>query len=232
MTVPVAGSDHRNPAGVPPQKFFAMQIMFTSDEIAAIVQPRAVRGSTDVPIKGISALRTGRSGDLSFLGQAKYKADVAATQASVVLIPQDYRGDPKAESALPGGRPAISRAGAAVCPHRAGIASARDGRRASLSRGGGRRHNRSERFDRSVVRDRGGGVHRGARVAFRRRCMLDAGSRSATTARFLPGVRVYAGSENRAAGADPCQRGDRVRRFRLRVHRWTPRESAADWAGP
>ena len=73
-----------------------MQLSFTSDEIAAIVQPRATRGATTVPIQGISALRTARPGDLSFLGQAKYKADVAATQASLVLLPPDYVGEPKA----------------------------------------------------------------------------------------------------------------------------------------
>jgi len=73
-----------------------MQLSFTSDEIAAIVQPRATRGTTTVPIQGISALRTARPGDLSFLGQAKYKADVAATQASLVLLPPDYVGEPKA----------------------------------------------------------------------------------------------------------------------------------------
>jgi UDP-3-O-[3-hydroxymyristoyl] glucosamine N-acyltransferase len=72
-----------------------MQLSFTSDEIAAIVQARAVRGATAVMIEGISALRTARPGDLSFLGQAKYKAEVAGTQASVVLIPQGFTGEPK-----------------------------------------------------------------------------------------------------------------------------------------
>jgi UDP-3-O-[3-hydroxymyristoyl] glucosamine N-acyltransferase len=72
-----------------------MQLLFTSDEIAAIVQPRAVRGATTVTIRGISALRTAGPDDLSFLGQAKYKADVAGTQASLVLIPPDYVGEPK-----------------------------------------------------------------------------------------------------------------------------------------
>lgn len=72
-----------------------MQFSFTADEIAAVVQPRATRGATTDAIRGISALRTARSGDLSFLGQAKYRADVAGTQASVVLVPPDYVGEPK-----------------------------------------------------------------------------------------------------------------------------------------
>ena len=73
-----------------------MQLSFTSDEIAAIVHPRASRGATSAMIHGISALGTARSGDLSFLGHAKYKAEVASTQASLVLVPPGYLGDPQA----------------------------------------------------------------------------------------------------------------------------------------
>ncbi len=100
MTVPVASSDYRSPAGVPPSESSAMQLSFTSDEIAAIVQARAARGATTLMIEGISALRTARPGDLSFLNQAKYKADVASTHASVVLIPPNYVGEPKANQCL------------------------------------------------------------------------------------------------------------------------------------
>src|SRR5664280_387865 len=100
MTVPVASSDYRSPAGVLPSESSAMQLSFTSDEIAAIVQARAARGATTLMIEGISALRTARPGDLSFLNQAKYKADVAITHASVVLIPPNYVGEPKANQCL------------------------------------------------------------------------------------------------------------------------------------
>ncbi len=72
-----------------------MQFSYTAEEIAAIVQPRAARGATTVAIQGISALRTARSGDLSFLGHPKYKADLDATQASLVLVPLDYVGEPR-----------------------------------------------------------------------------------------------------------------------------------------
>lgn len=74
-----------------------MQLSFTSDEIAAIVQPRATRGATSATIHRISALGTARPGDLSFLGHAKYKAEVASTQASLVLVPPWYAGDPQAD---------------------------------------------------------------------------------------------------------------------------------------
>ena len=72
-----------------------MQLAFTPDEIAAIVQPRAARGTTTATIRGIAALGTARPGDLSFLGNPKYKAEVAGTQASLVLVPPDYIGDPR-----------------------------------------------------------------------------------------------------------------------------------------
>ena len=44
-----------------------MQLSLTSDEIAAIVHPRASRGATSAMIHGISALGNARTGDLSFL---------------------------------------------------------------------------------------------------------------------------------------------------------------------
>ena len=72
-----------------------MHFPFTSDEVTAIVQPRSARGATAVAIQGISALRAARPGDLSFLGHPKYKADVAGTQASLVLIPPQYVGEPR-----------------------------------------------------------------------------------------------------------------------------------------
>jgi UDP-3-O-[3-hydroxymyristoyl] glucosamine N-acyltransferase len=74
-----------------------MQLSFTPDEVAAIVQPRAARGATTATIRGISALGTARPGDLTFLGNPKYKAEVAGTRASLVLVPPDYVGDPVAD---------------------------------------------------------------------------------------------------------------------------------------
>ena len=71
-----------------------MQISFTPAELTAIVKPKAVRGETHLNVTGLSALSTARAGDLSFLGNPRYKAEVAATQASVVLLPADYEGVP------------------------------------------------------------------------------------------------------------------------------------------
>lgn len=72
-----------------------MELSFTPAEITEIVQARAMRGSTQETVRGIASLSAARVGDLSFLGNPKYKPEVAATAASVVLLPADYVGEPK-----------------------------------------------------------------------------------------------------------------------------------------
>jgi UDP-3-O-[3-hydroxymyristoyl] glucosamine N-acyltransferase len=72
-----------------------MQLAFTAADLAALLQPRAKRGATTEIIRGIAALVGAQSGDLSFLGNSKYKNEVKATAASVVLLPVDYAGEPK-----------------------------------------------------------------------------------------------------------------------------------------
>jgi UDP-3-O-[3-hydroxymyristoyl] glucosamine N-acyltransferase len=72
-----------------------MQLAFTADELEAFLQPRAKRGATIEIVRGIAALADAQSGDLSFLGNSKYKSEVKATAASVVLLPADYAGEPK-----------------------------------------------------------------------------------------------------------------------------------------
>jgi len=73
-----------------------MQLTFTAEAITAIVQPKAARGATTDTIRGIAALATARAGDLSFLGNPKYKGEVATTGASLVLVPADFEGKPRA----------------------------------------------------------------------------------------------------------------------------------------
>ncbi len=73
-----------------------MQLTFTADAITAIVQPKAARGATADTIRGIAALAAARAGDLSFLGNPKYKGEVATTGASLVLVPADFEGEPRA----------------------------------------------------------------------------------------------------------------------------------------
>lgn len=72
-----------------------MQVQFTAAEIEAITQPKAKRGATTASIRSLSALTGAGPGDLSFLGNSKYKPEVAATNASIVLLPLDFAGEPK-----------------------------------------------------------------------------------------------------------------------------------------
>ncbi|MGH7994783.1 MAG: UDP-3-O-(3-hydroxymyristoyl)glucosamine N-acyltransferase [Opitutaceae bacterium] len=73
-----------------------MDISFGPDEIAAIVGARRTLGATSETIRGIAALDAAQPGDLSFLGNPRYRAGVVTTRASVVLLPQDYAGGPGA----------------------------------------------------------------------------------------------------------------------------------------
>jgi UDP-3-O-[3-hydroxymyristoyl] glucosamine N-acyltransferase len=73
-----------------------MQVTFSAAEVSAMVQPSSSRGATTEAIRGLAALEAAGPGDLSFLGNPKYKAQVAATRASVVLLPPDYAGEPVA----------------------------------------------------------------------------------------------------------------------------------------
>jgi UDP-3-O-[3-hydroxymyristoyl] glucosamine N-acyltransferase len=72
-----------------------MQVSFTSAELLAITQPKQVRGTTTETVRGIAALDAAGPGELSFLGNSKYRAEVPATRASVVLLPPDYDGTPQ-----------------------------------------------------------------------------------------------------------------------------------------
>lgn len=74
----------------------AMNLSYSSDELIAMLQPVSVRGCTESRVTGIAALTEAEKGDLSFLGNAKYKAQVQASRASVLLLPVDYVGEPGA----------------------------------------------------------------------------------------------------------------------------------------
>jgi UDP-3-O-[3-hydroxymyristoyl] glucosamine N-acyltransferase len=74
-----------------------MQFALSASEIAEIVQARSTRGTTTQTVHGIASLSSAHGGDLSFLGNPKYKPEVAATAASVVLLPLDYDGDPRSD---------------------------------------------------------------------------------------------------------------------------------------
>lgn len=71
-----------------------MTIAFSATDLVTLLSPRATRGATSATIRNIAALKDAQRGDLSFLGNTKYKPEVAATKASVVLLPADFEGEP------------------------------------------------------------------------------------------------------------------------------------------
>jgi UDP-3-O-[3-hydroxymyristoyl] glucosamine N-acyltransferase len=72
-----------------------MQVAYTPAEIAAIVGALRTAGTTTVPIRDIASLAAARAGDLSFLGNARYKSQVAACAATALLLPPDFPGEPR-----------------------------------------------------------------------------------------------------------------------------------------
>lgn len=74
-----------------------MRVSFTPEELIATVGSLTTRGSTPLPVTGIASLDTAGPRDLTFLGNPKYRAGVAQTKASVVLLPKDYDGEPKSD---------------------------------------------------------------------------------------------------------------------------------------
>src|SRR5580704_7214011 len=71
-----------------------MQVSFTQAEIEEIAKPTRTAGATTETIRGIASLESAAPGDITFLGNPKYKAAVAATRASIVLLPPDFTGKP------------------------------------------------------------------------------------------------------------------------------------------
>lgn len=72
-----------------------MQVSFSPADLLAIAQPKQTRGATTETVRGIGALATAGPGELTFLGNPKYRGEVAATRASAVLLPLDYDGQPQ-----------------------------------------------------------------------------------------------------------------------------------------
>lgn len=68
---------------------------YTPAEIGAIVGALRTVGTTSHKIRDIASLSAARPGDLSFLGNNKYRSQVADCAASAVLLPADFAGEPK-----------------------------------------------------------------------------------------------------------------------------------------
>lgn len=74
-----------------------MAFAYKIERILEILASEAeLAGSYDGLISGIASLAEARTGDLSFLGNRKYRHEVESSQASVLLLPRDYAGTPAA----------------------------------------------------------------------------------------------------------------------------------------
>lgn len=69
-------------------------ISYSAAEIAKIVSPIRTVGSTNDYILAINSLTDAEVGDLTFLGNKKYKLQVRDSKASIILLPLDYDGAP------------------------------------------------------------------------------------------------------------------------------------------
>jgi len=73
-----------------------MTLAYSTQRILEILgQDCESTGSYDGVIEGIASLAEARPGDLSFLGNPKYRSALADSNASVLLVPRDFEGAPK-----------------------------------------------------------------------------------------------------------------------------------------
>jgi UDP-3-O-[3-hydroxymyristoyl] glucosamine N-acyltransferase len=83
--------------GILTLKTSSMRFAYSAAEIASMVRAERLRGATSHEVKAVASLVEAGPGDLSFLGNPKYRGDVAKCRASVVLVPSDYLGEPGAD---------------------------------------------------------------------------------------------------------------------------------------
>jgi UDP-3-O-[3-hydroxymyristoyl] glucosamine N-acyltransferase len=73
-----------------------MRLDYSIERILEIVgEATECTGGYTGSIHAIASLEDGGSGDLSFLGNSKYRSQVAESKASVLLLPKDYEGEPR-----------------------------------------------------------------------------------------------------------------------------------------
>ena len=75
-----------------------MALAFSLEQLCAVVDPIRVEGSTTAELSNIASLDSAREGDLAFLGNEKYHAQVASCNASAILVPADYAGSAPKET--------------------------------------------------------------------------------------------------------------------------------------
>jgi UDP-3-O-[3-hydroxymyristoyl] glucosamine N-acyltransferase len=72
-----------------------MKLSLSVEDISRMTDPCRVVGSVNRAVDRIAALSEAEPGDLSFLANMKYRKDVAASRATVILVPHDFAGTPR-----------------------------------------------------------------------------------------------------------------------------------------
>lgn len=67
---------------------------YTIEQVVKFVSPVRLSGRCSETIKAINTLTDAVTGELSFLGNKKYLHQVSSSNASVILVPLDYIGEP------------------------------------------------------------------------------------------------------------------------------------------
>lgn len=75
-----------------------MALAFSLEQLCNVIDPIKVEGTTTTPLSNIGSLDSAQAGDLAFLGNEKYHAQVASCKASAILVPADYTGSAPAEN--------------------------------------------------------------------------------------------------------------------------------------
>ncbi len=72
-----------------------MVIHLKVEECLRLAGDGLISGTYNGPIEGFATLKGAKTGDLSFLGNSRYRSEVVDSQASLILLPEDYEGEPQ-----------------------------------------------------------------------------------------------------------------------------------------
>jgi len=77
-----------------------VRVAYKVEDLVRLVGEGRVEGQSAQLVASIAALKEAEPGDLAFLSNLKYKADVADSRASVILVPEEFEGHPAAGQAF------------------------------------------------------------------------------------------------------------------------------------
>jgi UDP-3-O-[3-hydroxymyristoyl] glucosamine N-acyltransferase len=76
-----------------------MQVSFTAEQIATVIKG-TIEGDPSVRVSGFSRIEEGKPGSLTFLANPKYTHYIYTTQASIVLVNNDFKPEQPVQATL------------------------------------------------------------------------------------------------------------------------------------